>query len=181
MTLWLQGAADRPSVVVIPGSWLEHWVFEAPHDFTVEPGWAVPIDVSAASPSHLNLDFFRDWGECYPDQELVSFLLLGVRYKADLPVQIVLQPHLKSFLPVQEKYLAEADRFVARGWTVCCEQIPVVPYFSASCGSVARPLEPDRPRCTNDAGAPRSEVLDDDGVRVMPLNEAINLAKRGEA
>ena len=173
MTLWLQGAADRPSVVVIPGSWLEHWVFEAPHDFTVEPGWAVPIDVSTASPSHLDPDFFRDWGECYPDQELVSFLLLGVRYKADLPVQIVLQPHLKSFLPVQEKYLAEADRFVARGWTVCCEQIPVVPYFSASCGSVARPLEPDRPRCTNDAGAPRSEVFDDDGVRVMPLNEAI--------
>ena len=174
MTLWLHGAAERPAGVVIPGSWLQHWVFEAPHDFAVEPGWAVPVDESVPSPSHLNLDFFKFWGQDYPDQEIISFLLLGVSYKADLPVQIVLQPHLMSFLPVQEKYLAEADRFVQRGWTVCCVQIPLVPYFCASCGSVARPLEPDRPRCTNDAGAPRHEVWDDDAVRVIPLNEAIS-------
>ena len=52
--------------------------------------------------------------------------------------------------------------------------LPSVPYFCASCGSVARPLEPDRPRCTNDAGAPRKDTCDDDGMKVVPLNEAIS-------
>ena len=97
-----------------------------------------------------------------------------MRYKADLPVQIVLQPHLQSFLPVQDKYLEEFDRFLQRGWACCFTSIPVVPYFFAACESVCRPLEPDRPRCTNDAGAPRHDVFDDDGVRVLPLNEAIS-------
>ena len=87
------------------------------------------------SRSHLNLDFFAEQGESYPDQEMLSFLILGVRYKADLPVQVVLQPHLMSFLPVQGKYLEEADRFVERGWTVLSYSIPLVPFFSASCGS----------------------------------------------
>ena len=173
LTRWMAGRSERPETVVIPGSWLEHWVFEAPHDFQTQPGFAVPVDLSQASASHLNLDFFAQQGQGYPDQELISFLLLGVRYKADLPVQIVLQPHLQSFLPVQEKYLQESDRFIERGWTVCFDSIPLVPYFSAACGSVCRPLEPDRPRCTNDAGAPRREITDDDGVRVVPLNEAI--------
>ena len=100
--------------------------------------------------------------------------MLGIRYKADLPTQIVLQPHLHSFIPVQEKYLAEADRFVERGWTFHFSFIPFVPFFSGACGSVCRPLEPDRPRCTNDAGAPRKELWAEDGVKVRSLNECIS-------
>ena len=148
-------------------------MYESPHEFHSDPGFATPVDVSQVSVSHLNLDFYAQQGIGYPDQELLSFLILGVRYKADLPVQIVLQPHLQSFVPVQSKYLAEADRFVDRGWTVVWSSIPVVPYFSAACGSVCRPLEPDRPRCTNDAGAPRKDLWADDGVRVLSLNECI--------
>ena len=174
MTLWRAGECERPQAVVIPGSWLQWWVFEAPHEFHSKPGWDVPIDESTASPSHLNLNFYSKMGSGYPDQEIISFILLGVRYKADLPVQIVLLPHLKSFLPVQAKYLEEADRFVTRGWTVVSDEIPMVPFFSAACGSVCRPLEPDRPRCTNDAGAPRKDLFDADGVRVIPLNESID-------
>jgi site-specific DNA-cytosine methylase len=174
LTMWMRGASQRPSPVVIPGDWLEHWVFEAPHEFHSRPGWAVPVDCSEPSKSHLNLDFFQMQGAEYPDQEIISFLVLGVRYKADLPVQIVLQPHLQSFLPVQDKYLEESDRFVGRGWTVCGDSLLIVPFFSAACGSVCRPLEPDRPRCTNDAGAPRRELWADDGIRVRSLNECIS-------
>ena len=173
MMNWLAGSSERPHLVVIPGSWLEFWVHKMPHDFHSQPGSAIPVDISKASATHLNLNFYMQQGEGYPDQELLSFLFLGVRYKADLRVQIVLQPHLKSFLPVQEKFLLESDRFLMRGWSVCLESIPIVPYFCATCGSVCRPLEPDRPRCTNDAGAPRKAVVDEDGVRVIPLNEAI--------
>ena len=173
LTKWLDGKAERPAVTVIPGKWLEHWVFQAPHEFHSKPGWAVPVDLSKPSESHLNLEFYKQQGECYLDQELISFLVLGVRYKADLPTQIVLQPHLQSFLPVQSKYLEEADRFELRRWTVRWPDLPLVPFFSAACGSVCRPLEPDRPRCTNDAGAPRTSIWDDDGIRVVPLNETI--------
>ena len=63
MTLWLNGVCERPAVTAIPGSWLEHWVFEASHDFVSEPGWAVPIDVSKPSASHLDLDFLAQWGQ----------------------------------------------------------------------------------------------------------------------
>jgi hypothetical protein len=99
--------------------------------------------------------------------------MLGVRYKADLPVQIVLQPHLMLFLPVQQKYLEESDRFVERGWTFYDVNLLMVPFLSASYGPVCRALEPDRPRCTNDAGAPQYEFWADDGIRVISLNECI--------
>ena len=62
LTRWLAGKCERPSAIVIPGSWLEHWVFEAPHDFESKPGFAVPIDVRTPSPSHLDLDFYADQG-----------------------------------------------------------------------------------------------------------------------
>ena len=84
------------------------------------------MDVSEASSSPLNLDFYKLQGKDCPDQEILSFLILGVHYKADLSTQIVLQPHLQSFLPVQDKYLAEADRFVERGWTCLHCNIPLV-------------------------------------------------------
>ena len=45
VTLWMAGSCERPEAVVIPGSWLEHWVFEAPHEFHSQPGYAVPINV----------------------------------------------------------------------------------------------------------------------------------------
>ena len=39
LTLWLKGCSERPLSVVIPGEWLEHWVFEAPHEFHSCPGF----------------------------------------------------------------------------------------------------------------------------------------------
>ena len=173
MSRWLAGESDRPEAVVIPGLWLEHWVFEGPHEFVSRPGWATPIDLSTPSESHLNLDFLAEQGIGHPDQELISFLILGVRYKADLPTQIVLQPHLKSFLRVQDKFLLEAGKFVERGWTIVSDSLPMVPYFLTACGSVCRKLEPERPRTIFDAGAPRVPLWDSDGIRVLPLNEAI--------
>ena len=76
LTRWLAGKCERPSAIVILGSWLEHWVFEAPHDFHSEPGYAVPVKVGEASKSHLNLDFCQQWEEGYPDQELIRFPIL---------------------------------------------------------------------------------------------------------
>ena len=174
LTGWLAGNSQRPDTQAIPGSWLEHWIYEAPHEFHSEPGWANPIDVSKPFETHMNLNFLMPLIKDYSDQELVSFVELGVRYKADLEPLILLQPHLVSFLPVQDKFLKEADKFVQRGWTEVHSRLPCVPFRSAACGSTCRPLEPDRPRCTNDAGAPRCTCYSD-GVQVLALNDAIDM------
>ena len=112
LTSWLAGNSQRPDTQAIPGSWLEHWIYESPHEFYSEPGWANPIDVSKPFETHMNLDFLMPLINDYPYQELVSFVELGVRYKADLEPLILLQPHLVSFLPVQDKFLKEADKSV---------------------------------------------------------------------
>ena len=174
LTGWLAGNSQRPDTQAIPGSWLEHWIYESPHEFYSEPGWANPIDVSKPFETHMNLDFLMPLINDYPDQELVSFVELGVRYRADLEPLILLQPHLVSFLPVQDKFLKEADNFSQRGWTEVHSRLPCVPFRSAACGSTCRPLEPDRPRCTNDAGAPRCTCYSD-GVQVLALNDAIDM------
>jgi site-specific DNA-cytosine methylase len=171
---WLNGKSSRrPNAVIIPESWIEWWAVEHPHEFYSTPGFAIPIDMSTPSPSHLDLDFLGQLLEGYPDQDLASDIILGVRYKADLRAQVVIQPHLLSFLPVQEKYLAEADRFVDRGWTILHDGIPCLPWRSMQCGSVERTLEPGRPRVTSNASAPHNGVLDSDGFEVVPINIAI--------
>ena len=68
----------------------------------VDSGGVVPVDFQRPLETHLNLEYLR-W-QCeqgylqnYPDQELVSQLMLGVSYKDELDMQIVLLPHLISF------------------------------------------------------------------------------------
>ena len=122
----------------------------------------------------MNLDFSMPLIREYPDQELVSFIKLGVRYKADLEPVILLQPHLMSFLAMQDNFLKEADRFIQRGWTEVHSCLPCVPFRCTACGSTCRSLDPDRSRCTNDAGVPRSTCYAD-GIQVLSLNDAIDM------
>ena len=106
LTLWMQGSSViRPNMAVIPESWFKPWTFESLYEFHSRPGWAIPVRVHEPLLAHLNLDFVGPFLRDYPDQELVNFLMLGVRYKADLAHQVVLLPHLQSSLSVQEKYL----------------------------------------------------------------------------
>ena len=168
LTSWLAGKSQRPATQAVPGSWLEHWIYESPYEFHSGQGWANPIDVSKSFETHMTLDFLmpliHDY--MYLDQERVSFVELGVRHKADLEPLILLQPHFVSFLPMQDKFLKEADKFIQRGCTGVHSCLPCVPFRCAACGSTCHPLEPDRPRCTNDAGAPRCTYYVD-GVQVF--------------
>ena len=174
LTLWMQGlSVIRPNMVVIPESWFMPWTFEALYEFHSRPGWAVPVRVHQPLPTHLNLDFMEPFLRDYPDQELASFLMLGVRYKADLAHQVVLLPHQQSFLPVQERYLKQADKWLEIGWTVAYDAVASIPWRTVMNGAVARRLEPDRPRITNNASAPHNSPVDFDGEEVVPLNRAI--------
>ena len=62
----------------------------------LDEGIIVPVDFDAPIESHLNLELLREELLDWPDQELLSFLLKGVRYKAEVEHQIVLLPHLVS-------------------------------------------------------------------------------------
>ena len=121
----------------------------------------------------MNLNFLMPLIRDYLDQEFVSFLELGVRYKADLEPLILLLPRLVSLLPMQDMLLKEADRFIQRGWTEVHSCLPCLPFRCAARGSTCRPLKPDRPRCTSDAGAPRCTCYAD-GAEVLSLNGAVD-------
>jgi hypothetical protein len=168
-----KGSMERPAVVTLPGLWFCHWIFEVPHEFFSMPGWAVPLPIHKPATTHLNLDFIQEMGAEFPDQELISFLVLGVRYKADLPTQVVLQPHSLAFLEVVDKFHVQAEEQIQKGWTHAADSLPLLPYFSHAWGSVARKFEPDRPRMTTDGGSPRVTVWDCDGILVRPLNDVI--------
>ena len=138
-------------MVVIPESWFIPWTFEVLYDFHSRPGWAVSVRVHEPLPTHLNLDFMELSLRVRPDQELASSLMLGVRYKADLAHQVVLLSHLQSFLPVQEEYLKQADQRMELGWTVTYDAVASIPWRTVMNGAVARRLEPEKPRITNNA------------------------------
>ena len=62
----------------------------------LDEGIIVPVDFDAPIEPHLNLELLQEELLDWPDQELLSFLLKGVRYKAEVEHQIVLLPHLVS-------------------------------------------------------------------------------------
>jgi hypothetical protein len=135
-------------------------------------GVIVPLDFSAPLKTHLNLPLLRELLSEWPDQELVSFLVEGVDYKADIEHQIVLLPHLISLKEGYASLQQEVDKYANEGWYGLFSWPPFLPFRAVPKGSVPRKLEPDRPRPTTEAGAPRQPLWDTSGDPVLSLNEA---------
>jgi len=131
-----------------------------------------PVDFAAPLQSHLNLDLLGVELQDWPDQELLSFLLEGVRYKADVEHQIVLLPHLVSLCEGYASLIEEVDKYTSAGWYGLFSHPPFLPFRAVPKGSVLRKLEPLRPRPTTEAGAPRQLLFDTEGKPVISLNEA---------
>jgi hypothetical protein len=138
----------------------------------LDQGIIEPVDFQAPISSHLNLDLFRAELEGYPDQELLGFLLEGVRYKTDLELQVVLLPHLISLKEGYGSLLSEVAKYEAEGWYGLFNHPPFLPFRCVPKGSVPRKLELDRPRPITDAGAPRSELDDTEGRPVVSTNHS---------
>jgi hypothetical protein len=90
--------------------------------------------------------------ETWPDQELLGFLIDGVDFRADLPLQIVLGPQLVSL----SKAYSNAQKDIVR-----------LHGFGKH--------EVGRDRRTSDGGFPRKTVSDNAGICAVSLNEAIGL------
>ena len=154
-----------------------------------------PLDFTAGTGTHLDLDVIKCWKKTFsswPDQELWDHLIHGVRFKAPVKYQMVLQPHLSS-LPLGYKNVhKELKRLVAKGYFSAYLHPPFCPWQTLPMGVAFRKLEPDRPRRTTDGGSPRRGpkpsqaidamgtsfrrrggsdwLVDTDGQRVVPLN-----------
>ena len=142
-----------------------------------------PWDFDKPIETHLNLDFIRLLETMPPDKALFDDLLNGVTFRADVGHDGVFMPHLTSLPKGLTKVGKEIDRFLGLGWyeqhLVDLDGpepdadgdvellgvgesddagdlgIPVWPIRIVPQGSVARKLEPDRPRRTTDGSAPR--------------------------
>jgi hypothetical protein len=111
----------------------------------------------------------------YPDQSLVSHLLLGARIDADVELQFVLVPHLTTLPFGFKSVLSEVDRLEGYQWYRSFAFIPFAPMYLNGQGATARKLEPDRWRRTTEGGGPRQDTFDASGVRALSLNEAARI------
>ena len=68
-------------------------------DFTRERSTCgVPLDFHLPADTHLNVGVLATELRDYPDRRLVSLLLEGVRFEADVELQAVFNPHLFSLV-----------------------------------------------------------------------------------
>ena len=136
---------------------------------------AVPLDFSLAPSSDLNNDFILESLASWPDQELKGFLLDGVQFRADLPLQILLGPHLSFLTNAYGNVENEILRLESLGYYDISSALPFLPIRSVPQGSTPRKYEEGRDRRTSDGGCPRKTAQDKAGVEAVSLNTAIGL------
>jgi hypothetical protein len=107
----------------------------------------------------------------YPNQQLLSMIVEGVRYQADVELQGVFVPHLVSLPKGYTSVRKELDRLERLGWYEYYARLPFWPVYSNAQGATPRKLE-QRWRRTTEGGGPRHEMYDTDGLRAWSLNDA---------
>lgn len=137
-----------------------------------------PLDVGTPFHTHLDVSWLEEQlGQEFPDQALISHLREGVSFGVDddMPLAVVLQPHLLSLAKGFHKVEKEIHRYASLGWYELRKEMPFLPIRCTSQGTTPRKLELDRPRRTTDAGNPRNPVTTSDGTVIRSLNETINM------
>jgi hypothetical protein len=97
------------------------------------------VDYSEPIDTHLNLPAWAERFQGYPDQELASLVMEGMRYKSeDRVMAVVIFPHLhslsKAFQAVEKSLL----KLVDMGWYVLSSCLPIVPCYCPPQGAVPR-------------------------------------------
>eukprot|EP00965_Chrysotila_dentata_P237534 6201971-Pleurochrysis_carterae.AAC.1 len=75
----------------------------------------MPLNFTTGPASPLNLPYIRAFLPVWPDERMLSYLEHGARFEVDLPLQIVLLPHLISFPNGFSSLQQEVRRMQARG------------------------------------------------------------------
>ena len=165
-----------PATMVIGAADLYEWARHHVFDFRRSPAeCAVALDYHAPLNPTLNADFFARELALYPNQRLLGFIETGVIYMADVELQSLFARHLTS-LPKGFKAVGkELRRLKQKGWYDFTPHIPFWPIYCNAQGSTARKLEPDRDRRTTEGGAPRNDMWDSSGLKVISINDASRL------
>jgi hypothetical protein len=178
LTEWMEDpdTCPRPRPVAIGQGGIQPWAQGVVLDLrqlSGGKGWVTQLDYEAETPTQFNLGYIQARLERYPDQELVSHLVLGVRMLAEIDLQLVLLPHLLSMEGMEEAVLE--DLLVLShppyGWVGFSESLPFVPGRYIGKGVV--PKAGDQIRPIDEAGGPRVLLEDSDGFIVWALNATI--------
>jgi hypothetical protein len=176
---WLSGSRCRPEPLACSALDAAEWSHGRVLDLRdLVNGWVRELDYSASTPTKFNLAAFADRLQHYDDQELVSFVVDGVSYKADLPLQFVVLPHLLNILGYDEAVYKQSCKLAGEPycWAATYDHPPVWPLMALSKGQVAKgPQDCPDPeiRPVDDAGNPhnsRTVLKDSRGDPVHSLN-----------
>ena len=123
----------------------------------------------------LNVERIRALLGGIKDQELLSFLIEGTRFKSPSLLHVVLQAPLMSFVGAAQSAAVgkELTRLAKCGRYEYALELPFLPVIMVPPGTVPRKLELDRPRRIGDNGAPRGVLYSrPNGEPVVPVNVA---------
>ena len=165
---------SRPGVLVIGQLELHEEARGRVWDFRLSPAeCAVPLDYHAPLEHTLSIDYLQERLADYPNQELLGFIVEGVRPWADVELQTVLVPHLMSLANGFPSVVKELKRMSAPElrWYSMHADFPFWPMYSLGEGCVPRKLENRWRRC-EEGGGPRKPSFDASGLRALSINEA---------
>ena len=168
----------RPATVVVSQADLYPWARNRIIDCTFATSeCCVPLDLQRDPPTHLNIEVLRRELEDYPDRTAVAGVLEGVRLDAHVELQAVLMPHLASLPLAMGSVGKELNRMAQPplNWYGFFKSPPYWPCYFNGNGAVERKLEKNRHRRTTEGGGPRRPTFDNEGLRVLSLNQASRL------
>jgi hypothetical protein len=170
----------RPHPIALGQGAIEPWARGIVWDLTFERAdCAIPLDFSLPIESNLKLPalrrrllFHADGTERrYPDQRIVSMLLEGVRFEADVELQTVLVPHLISLPKGFASVRKELYRLQLEDWYRFYDHLPFWPMYLNGQGAACRKLS-TRYRRTTECGGPRKPTFDETGLAAISINDA---------
>ena len=165
----------RPHPIAIGQGALHPWARGIVWDLTFERApCAVPLDFSLPIETGLKTEVLAWRLRHHLDQRLVSFLVEGVRFEADVELQTVLVPHLISLPKGFASVRKELYRLHERDWYRFFDHLPFWPMYLNGQGAAARKLS-ERYRRTTECGGPRKETRDETGLRALSINNASSL------
>ena len=167
---------DRPDAIAIGQSEFRDWARGLVWDCTLDSSPCCVVAAFHQPPLEIiDRAAVKQRLSHYPDQALVSHLVLGARTDADVELQFVLVPHLTTLPFGFQSVLSEVDRLEGYDWYRSFTSIPYAPMYFNGQGATSRKLEPDRWRRTTEGGGPRHPTFDAGGVRALSLNEAARI------
>ena len=168
---WLAGKAVRPHMAAISELDAADFAQGRILDLRRLPeGIVTELDYSAPIPSKFNRSAIAEAFADYVDQEIVSFWVLGVAFKAELPSQMVFNRHLLCLLEACDEVFRDKAALAEEPfkWVGVFKDSPFFPARFNGNGQVPKG-EGIRP--TDEGGGPRTLSFDSRNVRVLSLNQ----------